>query len=142
MSQLIEKIDQLFKSKGLPLVLQEASDGSHIYNGVFQYNPEKPLPFSIVIQPNAEVADFQIVFNELAYVTDYSKKNEVLNTLNEINLYKTGYYRALLGGDGEIFVKTISRVASENIMPLYEILVIGSQMAMAILEDLNKVLNA
>ncbi len=140
MTAIIEQIDQLFKEKGLPLERREAPDGNHIYTGVFSKPDAKPIAFNIVIQNADDIADFQIVYGELAYVTDYNKKPAVLELLNELNMYKTGYYTAVLGGDGEIFVKCISRVAKENVQPLYEMLVIGSNMALAILPEIEKTL--
>ena len=140
MTAIIEQIDQLFKEKGLPLERRQAPDGNHVYTGVFSKPDAKPISFNIVIQNAEDIADFQIVYGELAYATDYAKKPAVLEMLNELNMYKTGYYTAVLAGDGEIFVKCVSRVAKENVFPLYEMLVIGSNMSLALLPEIEKAL--
>ena len=140
MTAIIKEIDKLFEEKGLPLQRRQSEDGNYIYTGLFSKPNAKPIAFNIVIQNAEDIADFQIVYGELAYVTDYAKKPAVLEMLNELNMYKTGYYTAVLAGDGEIFVKCVSRVAKENIYPLYEMLVIGSNMSLAILSDIEKAL--
>ena len=139
MAKIVEQIEALFKEKHLPLEKQEGPEGVVVYPGIFEAGGYK-LSFNLLVQDLDETADFQVVYEKLAYVTDFKKKTAVLEKVNELNHYKTGYFTAILGNDGEVFIKTLGRVASGSVYPVYEMLVMGSKLAMNTIQDIQDVI--
>lgn len=137
MTAITDAVDTLFKEKGLPLVKTATEDGHFAYHGTFKLHAEdEPLSFNLLFQNEEDMSDFQIAFTKLAYVS-FQQKEAVLEVLNEFNVYKGLYYTAVMGGDGEIFLKAISRVSKENVRPVYDMLVIGSNIAVTFAKELH-----
>ncbi|MCQ9209750.1 hypothetical protein [Granulicatella seriolae] len=140
MTNITDAIDQLFEEKGLPLKKEQAADGNFVYNGMFTLQPNKPIHFSLVVQNQEDVADYQVVFDELAFVTSFDKKAAVLERLNALNISQTAHYTAILAADGEIYIRVVSRISKENVKPLYDIMVVGSSIAYQLLPNLAEVI--
>lgn len=101
-------------------------------------NDSQALPFGIVFDNKEEgIIDFQIVYHKLAYVTNFDAKNQVLEILNELNEMKTGYYRVCLAGDGEIYMRLLSRT-TEDVRAAYEMMIVGSTIAKSILPKIEE----
>lgn len=132
MNKITDQFEKILKEKQIPLAKRQLENGQVSYNGKFQLTKEKALPFGIVFDKEDDISDYQIVYHHLAFVSNFSKKAAVLELLNELNELQSGYYRICLGSDGEIYMRLLGRT-SDNVQPLYEMLVTGSTIAKAVL---------
>jgi hypothetical protein len=60
--------------------------------------------------------------------------------INEINLKRAGYYTLILTGDGEIYLRLLSRT-TEDPQLLYELMVFGSATARLVYPELEEKIN-
>ena len=137
--KILEEIEKLFAEKKLPLKRQDIPNNQSLYQGTFQLEPGKSVPFGVVIVNGEEMADFQISFKRLAYLKNYADKEKILDLMNELNNSKTFYYRVCLAGDGEIYMKAMGKT-TEDVRPLYEQLVIGSSIAKRVVQEVEKII--
>lgn len=137
--KILEEIEKLFTEKKLPLKRQEIPNNQSLYQGTFQIAPGKRVPFGVVVVNGEDLVDFQISFKRLAYLTNYGDKERVLETINDLNNDKTFYYRVCLAGDGEIYMKAMGKT-TEDVRPLYEQLVIGSNIARHVVQEIEKII--
>lgn len=141
MTTLTDNFEELLRSKKIPLKKNVIQKGQILYNGNFRLSETQSLPFGIVFDSKDNpVIDYQITYHRLAYVADYSKREAVLDLINELNQLKSGYYTVCLGGDGEIYLKLLGRT-SDDILPVYEMMVFGSSIAKALLPEISQVLD-
>ena len=77
-----------------------------------------------------------MIFRKLAYLNNYADKVKLLELINELNQTKTFYYTLCLAGDGEIFLRLLGR-STTDVKPLYEMLVIGSNIAKVMTAELK-----
>jgi hypothetical protein len=134
---ILEVLDKVFQEKGMPLKSHPIQNNQFLYQGNYTIGPERTLPFGIVIAKDAEESDFQISFRKLAYLNDYNDKAKALELINELNQTKTFYYTLCLAGDGEFFIQMLGRTTLD-VKPLYEMLVIGSNIAKVVIAELEK----
>lgn len=140
MSETIKQFEAVLREKKLPLKKSQLKNGQILFNGSFRISKTKVLPFGIVFDgKDNQTIDYQITYHKLAYVSDFSKKEAILELLNELNQVKAGYYSAILGADGEIYLKQLGRT-TQDVTTAYEILVFGSTIARALMKEINKVL--
>lgn len=140
MSETIENFEVYLKEKNIPLKKSQLKNGQILFNGNFRLTKTRVLPFGIVFDSkDAKSIDFQITYHKLAYVKDFTKKAEILELLNELNQVKAGYYSVILAGDGEIYLKQLSRTTSD-VLAAYEMIVFGSTIAKVIIKEIEKVL--
>lgn len=140
LTQTIEHFEALVKEKKIPLKKSQLNNGQILFNGSYRISKTRLLPFGIVFDSkDNNTIDYQITYHKLAYVKDFSKKAEILELLNELNQVKAGYYTAILGADGEVYLKQLGRT-SEEIVTAYEILVFGSTIAKALIKEIDQVL--
>lgn len=138
MSKITDRFEALLKEKKMPLTKKEIQNGQLLFNGAFRVTKNKRLPFGIVFDAkDNETVDYQIIYNRIAYIHDFDKKNEVMELLNELNEMKAGYYRFCVRGDGEIYMRLLART-SEDIRPAYEMMVMGGSIARALLPEIEK----
>lgn len=137
-NKALVNFEAILKAKNVPLAKKEIKNGQILFNGKFKLNDSQSLPFGIVFDNKEEgIIDFQIVYHKLAYVTNFDKKNQVLAVLNELNEMKTGYYRICLAGDGEIYMRLLSRT-TEDVRAAYEMMIVGSTIAKSILPKIEE----
>lgn len=137
---MIENFEVVVKEKNIPLKKSELNNGQILFNGNFRLTKTKVLPFGIVFDnKDAQSVDFQITYHKLAYVQDFSKKPAVLELLNELNQLKSGYYSVVLAGDGEVYLKLLSRTTND-ILAAYEMMVFGSTIAKVVIKEIEKVM--
>ena len=140
MTEMIENFEVVVKEKNIPLKKSELNNGQILFNGNFRLTKTKVLPFGIVFDnKDAQSVDFQITYHKLAYVQDFSKKPAVLELLNELNQLKSGYYSVVLAGDGEVYLKLLSRTTND-ILAAYEMMVFGSTIAKVVIKEIEKVM--
>ncbi|MFL2104181.1 hypothetical protein [Desemzia sp. FAM 23991] len=140
MTETIENFEALIKEKKIPLKRSELKNGQTLFNGNFRLTKTKVLPFGIVFDSkDAQSVDFQITYHKLAYVQDFSKKAAILELLNELNQVKAGYYSVILAGDGEVYLKLLSRTTND-VLAAYEMMVFGSTIAKVLIKEIEKIL--
>lgn len=139
LTKITDQFEKILKEKQIPLAKREIENGQVSYNGKFQLTKDKALPFGIVFDKEDAISDYQIVYHHLAFVSNFSKKAAVLELINDLNELQSGYYRICLGSDGELYMRLLGRT-TENVQPLYEMLVTGSTIAKAILPKIELVL--
>lgn len=138
MSKITERFEELLKEKKMPLTKKEIQNGQLLYNGAFRVTKSKRLPFGIVFDSKDNpTVDYQIIYNRLTYIKDFNRKADVMELLNELNEMKAGYYRFCVRGDGEIYMRLLART-SEDIRPVYEMLVMGGSIARSLLPEIEK----
>lgn len=140
LSKITDQFEMILKEKQIPLAKKVMDNGQTLYNGKFQITKQQALPFRIVFDTGEGIIDYQIVYHQLAFASDFNKKAAVLEVLNELNELRSGYYRLCLGGDGEIYMRLLSRT-SADVQPLYEMLVTGSTIAKAVIPHIEAVIN-
>lgn len=138
---IISEIDKLFAEKKLPLKKQAIQNNQTLYQGSFMVYPGKRVPFGLVIVNGEGVVDFQINFKKITYLTNYSDKEKVLELINDLNMQHTFYYKLGLAGDGEIMMKTMAKT-TEDIRPMYEMLIVGSNILKQVVTELEKMIPA
>lgn len=141
MSKIVENFEHLLKEKKIPLSKTNIESGHHLYRVEFKVSPEKKVLVEIIIQDSEDdYVDAQIIYRKLHHLNDRAKENEALALVNELNEVKAGYYTLYLAGDGEIFLKSLMR-ASADPEPIYQTLIVGSNISRVIVPELDKALN-
>ncbi len=139
MSKITDNFEKILREKNLPLTKKEIENGQVLYNGAFRVTKSKRLPFGIVFDGRDNpTVDFQIIYNRLAYIQSFEQKAEVMELLNELNEMKSGYYRFCVRGDGEIYMRLLART-SEDVRSAYEMMVMGGNIARALLPEIEKI---
>lgn len=138
MSIIKQAFDELLKQKGVPARQIEIEEGHHLYSFQFNLNKVESLGVEIILQKtDAPYCDAQVVYRQVHMLSDYNKRGEALEIINELNEMKTGYYALHLAGDGEIFLRTLLRASSDP-QPLYETVVYGAGIANGIQKHLTQ----
>ena len=141
MTAITKNFEELLRSKNIPLKKSTIKNDQILYNGGFHLSETQSLPFGIVFDSKSNpVIDYQITYHQLAYVTDYSKRESILDLINELNQLKAGYYTVCLAGDGEVYLKLLGRT-NESVLPVYEMMVFGSSIAKALKPEIDEILN-
>lgn len=136
MSVIKQAFDELLQRKELPAQHMEIEGGHHLYSFQFTVTPTQALMVEVILQhTDAPYADAQVVYRHVHMLADYGKRAKALETINELNEMKTGYYSLYLAGDGEIFLRTLMRVGIDP-QPLYETIVYGSGIAKDLTSEL------
>lgn len=138
---VLEALDQLFAEKKLPLKRQEISNNQYLYQGTFMVRPGEKIPFGVVVAGDGNLVDYQVSYKRLAYLTNYADKPKILELINELNQTKSFYYTIFLAGDGEIAMKAMAKT-TEDVQTVYETLIVGSNVAKLVMEELEKVIPA
>ena len=140
MSIIKDNFVKLAREKELPMEYLEIEGGHHLFRLQFGVTDVLVVAVEIIIQnTDAPYADGQIVYRNIHMVDSYSKRAKALETINDLNEMKTGYYSLYLAGDGEIFLRNLMRVSADP-QCLYETLVYGSAIARDAIKALNEAL--
>lgn len=62
-----------------------------------------------------------------------------MELFNQLNEAETAYYRICLAGDGEVYLRLLTRTTNE-VMPIYEMLITGSGIAQQIINKIEALL--
>ena len=129
MSQFKQSFETLLKEKNLPFNYKEIENGHHLYRFQFRVQKSRILIVEVIIQnTDNSYSDAQVIYRHIHMLSDYHKRADALELMNELNQMRTGYYSLYLGGDGEMFLRSLLRIG-EDPQPLYETLVYGSSIA-------------
>ncbi|MBG9980044.1 hypothetical protein HZY91_00040 [Facklamia sp. DSM 111018] len=138
MTQFKEQFEALLNEKKLPAKYQEIQGGNHLYRFQFRISEDRILIVEVIIQDSdKEYFDVQVIYRHVHVLNDYSKQNDALSLINELNGMRTGYYHLYLAGDGEIYLRNLMRIGHDP-YPLYETIVVGSGIARNLQADFEK----
>ncbi|MCI7240824.1 MAG: hypothetical protein MR493_05755 [Aerococcus suis] len=143
MATITTALEQLFKEKGMPMQKQELDNHQYVYNGAYRLAEDHTIPFDIVIREfkdDSKVTEYQISYRNITQVKDYSQTPKALEVINDLNRQLSGYYTIVLAGDGEIYLRLLSRTTID-VQILYELLVFGSATARVVYPKLEKAIN-
>lgn len=136
MSVIHTNFENKLNEMNIPFNKKEIEKGHALYRLTFRLTTERALVVEIIVQNSEEAyVDAQIIYRHVHVLTDRSKEEIAYETINRLNEMKSGYYALYLAGDGEIFLKTLLRVGSD-IEPLYQTMIMGSQIAKGMQDDL------
>lgn len=82
--------------------------------------------------------NYQVTYNKIGYVTDRNKMPQITTELNEINAMRSGYYRFVVSGDGEIIMRHLG-ITGEDVSPMMDIFVYGGRILRALLPELGRI---
>ncbi|MBD3948802.1 hypothetical protein I4Q36_04435 [Tuanshanicoccus lijuaniae] len=126
MSKVKAAFDALLKEKEIPTNYKEIEGGHHLYRLQFRASESRVLVVEIILQNGDQpYVDCQVIYRNIHILTDYNKRQDALDVINELNEMHTGYYHLFLALDGEIFLRSLMRIG-EDVTPLYETIVYGS----------------
>lgn len=136
MSKIKNAFEALLKEKQIPANYKQIESGHHLYRLQFRASTTQVLVVEIILQDgDQDYVDCQVIYRHIHILTDYNKRGEALDLINELNEMKTGYYHLHLALDGEIFLRNLMRVG-EDVTPLYETIVYGSSIGRNLMPQL------
>ncbi|TFI70623.1 hypothetical protein [Carnobacterium divergens] len=132
----IQAFEELLRAKQIPLVKATTSSNETSYSGSFQVNSEKEILFDVVFKEATSQTDVTITYHQL--IACYSEDNrlQLVTLINQLNQEKTAYYRLVLTNEGEVSLVFEGRTG-EEILPLYEILLVGSSLLSDLMRELK-----
>lgn len=139
MPNITASFEGILREKQVPLAKSIDEQKQTFYSGSFQLTPTKTLLFHVAFQSADGISDVEIVYSKLAMISNYQKKAELLELLNQLNEAETAYYRICLAGDGEVYLRLLTRTTNE-VMPIYEMLITGSGIAQQIINKIEALL--
>lgn len=134
---LVEQFDKLFMEKEVPVDKQLVDGNLVLYKIDYALKPTHTLSVEMIFQTDADKTDIQITFRYVSFAKYYDKRAELLETINQLNEVKTGYFRLYLAGDGEVYLKTLIR--ANDVLPVYETLVQGPAIVRYVLPELEAI---
>lgn len=138
MATIIEQLEQLFLEKQLPATKHELSDNIVVFDMAFSIKENHHARLEIISKNDDETSDVQMAYRYVGYLTDYDKKGEMLELINQLNAVDSGYYTIQLAEDGEIMLRTLIRV-HDDLLPLYETMIQGSAVCRHIAPQLETI---
>ena len=136
MSKIHENFEAKLNEMNVPFNSKEIENGHKLYRVTFRLTTTRNLVVEIIIQNSeSDYADAQVIYRHVHLLTDRSKESDALELINQLNEMRTGYYNLYLAGDGEIFLRSLMRIG-EDIEPLYQTMIMGSQIAKSLQDDL------
>ena len=139
MPNITASFEGILREKQVPLAKSIDEQKQTFYSGSFQLTRTKTLPFHVAFQSADGISDVEIVYSKLAMISNYQKKAELLELFNQLNEAETAYYRICLAGDGEVYLRLLTRTTNE-VMPIYEMLITGSGIAQQIINKIEALL--
>lgn len=143
MEAITNALEKMFKEKNMPIEKRELENNQHLYSGAYRLAEDHTIPFNIVVRDfkeGSDVTEYQISYRKISQVQDYNKTPQVLEVINDLNRTASGYYNLVLAGDGEIYLRLLSRTTTD-VKILYELLVFGSATARVVYPKLEKAIN-
>lgn len=110
-----------------------------MFQSALRVTKSKPVGCAVIIHDAPlERVNYQITYNKIGYVTDRNKLPEILTELNDLNAMRSGYYRFLVSGDGEVFMRFLG-ITGEDVAPVMDIFMFGGRILRALLPELEKI---
>lgn len=143
MASIQTALEEMFKTRNVPIEMKELADKQYVFSGGYKLGPDKVIPFHVVARDfneGSSVTEYQITYRKICQVEKYEDTTKALQVINELNQKATGYYTLVLAGDGEIYLRLLSRT-TEDTRLLYEIMVFGSATARRVYPLLEQRIN-
>lgn len=143
MTSIETALTEMFKAKNVPVQSKEITDKQFLFSGGYKIAQEKVIPFHVIARDfneGSEVTEYQITYRKIAQVERYEDTNKALQVINELNQKLAGYYTLVLAGDGEIYLRMLSRTTADTKL-LYELMVFGSATARRVYPILEQKIN-
>jgi len=151
MSAITEKFQHLaqdrkiqFKSKDIETPIHK-KDGETVkqkqvvFQTALRVNKEKAVACGVIVHDSDQQrVNYQITYNKIGQVTDRNKMPEITTALNEINAMRSGYYRFVISGDGEIIMRHLG-ITGEDVSPMMDVFIFGGRILRALLPELEKI---
>ncbi|WP_225744019.1 hypothetical protein [Marinilactibacillus sp. Marseille-P9653] len=140
---LAEEKQIQFKVKEIPAPIRnkegETTEQQQLlFQSALRVTKDKPVGCAVIIHDAPlERVNYQITYNKIGYVTDRNKLPDILTQLNELNAMKSGYFRFLVSGDGELFMRYLG-ITGEDVNPVMDVFVFGGRILRALLPELEK----
>lgn len=143
MNKLVSEFKNLTTERNMPLNERELENNQLLFTGSFRLEKARSIPFGLVIDgtEDKKIVDYQVMYNKIAYLTNFGKKDELLDYLNNLNALKSGYYHFVLRDDGEVYLRMLSRASEADVKVLYELLIFGGNIAQKVNSELQKFVN-
>ncbi|GAB2319591.1 hypothetical protein IRB23SM22_18510 [Alkalibacterium sp. s-m-22] len=118
---------------------EEVKQQQIVFQTALRVNQNKAVACGVIIH-DADVprVNYQITYNKIGYVTDRNRLPEIVTELNEINAMRSGYYRFVISGDGEIIMRHLG-ITGEDVKPMMDVFVFGGRILNALLPELEKI---
>ncbi len=118
---------------------EETPQKQLIFQTALRVKKDKAVACGVIIhESDATRVNYQITYNKIGYVTDRNKMPEIVTELNEINAMRSGYYRFIVSGDGEIIMRHLG-ITGEDVSPMMDTFVYGGRILAALLPELAKI---
>lgn len=132
----IQAFEELLRAKQIPLVKSTENSNETSYSGSFQASPENEILFDIVFKEATKQTDVTITYHQLIACSNEDNRLQLVALINQLNQEKTSYYRLVLTNEGEVSLLFEGRTG-EEILPLYEILLVGSSLLSDLMRELK-----
>lgn len=132
----IQAFEELLRAKQIPLVKATTSSNETSYSGSFKVNSEKEILFDVVFKEATSQTDVTITYHQLIACSSEDNRLQLVTLINQLNQEKTAYYRLVLTNEGEVSLVFEGRTG-EEILPLYEILLVGSSLLSDLMRELK-----
>ena len=142
--KLAEEKKIQFQTKELPAPIRNKKGDTQkqkqlLFQSALRVNKTKPVGCAVIIHDaELERVNYQITYSKIGYVTDRNKLPDILTELNDLNAMRSGYYRFLVSGDGELFMRFLG-ITGEDVAPVMDIFIFGGRILRALLPELNKI---
>ncbi|SFC45207.1 hypothetical protein SAMN04488102_10738 [Alkalibacterium subtropicum] len=110
-----------------------------VFQTALRIQDKKAVACGVIIHESDQPrVNYQITYNKIGQVTDRNKMPEITTALNEINAMRSGYYRFVVSGDGEIIMRHLG-ITGEDASPMMDVFVYGGRILKALLPQLEKI---
>lgn len=141
MKTMAETFENLLVEKSVPIDKVELDENLTLFQ-LHQIIKQNHFSRLEIIVPKQVVGDIQITYRFIGQLNNYAKKAEMLEEVNHLNEQLTGYYTLFLAGDGELYLKLLSRSNESSMEQVYEMLITGLHTAKEILPNIEKITGA
>ncbi|GEK91195.1 hypothetical protein [Alkalibacterium kapii] len=133
-----------FKTKDIETPIRR-KDGEDIvqkqmvFQTALRINEDKAVACGVIIHDSDQPrVNYQVTYNKIGQVTDRNKMPQITSALNDINAMRSGYYRFVISGDGEIIMRHLG-ITGEDASPMMDVFVYGGRILRAVLPELEKI---
>lgn len=136
MDKINRSFQDLLTTKNFNMKITDDAE-RFIYQGKLDIGGGKIVDFAATLTKNDILSIGQIVYNNIAYCTDFRQRPIWLEIINELNLKHGLYYYLGMEESGRIFLRHTGLVA-QDIVPFFNMLVSGSEITGEILYQMEQ----
>lgn len=110
-----------------------------VFQTALRIQKDKAVACGVIIHDSDQQrVNYQITYNKIGQVTDRNKMPQITTELNEINAMRSGYYRFVISGDGEIVMRHLG-ITGEDVSPMMDVFVYGGRILKALLPQIGNI---